>query len=94
MSHYNRKRRPAQPTYSLSLEDFVALIAQKTNHEPKRRGSEFFLRCPAHEDKNPSLSTKKADDAKILVYCFAGCSVKAICDSIGISSASLFPPKE
>lgn len=29
--------------------------------------------CPAHEDKNPSLSLSETDDGKPLVYCHAGC---------------------
>jgi len=29
--------------------------------------------CPAHDDRNPSLSIQLADD-RILIHCFAGCS--------------------
>jgi hypothetical protein len=45
--------------------------------------------CPAHEDKNPSLTIRETGE-KILVYCWAGCSVSDICSAIGITVADLF----
>jgi hypothetical protein len=32
-----------------------------------------MARCPAHEDREPSLSIRQAHDGKILVRCHAGC---------------------
>lgn len=39
----------------------------------KRTGSGWVARCPAHDDRTPSLSMRDADDGKVLVYCHAGC---------------------
>jgi hypothetical protein len=39
--------------------------------------------CPAHEDKNPSLSIR-GENGRVLLKCFAGCTTKAICESAGI----------
>ena len=36
-------------------------------------GKGSMCRCPAHDDRNPSLSVTERDGT-ILVYCFAGCS--------------------
>lgn len=45
------------------------------NHlKAKRRGSGYMALCPAHNDRNPSLSLQQTADGKILFYCFAGCS--------------------
>jgi putative DNA primase/helicase len=37
-----------------------------------RSGSTLMVRCPAHQDQNPSLSIRKKD-GRILVHCHAGC---------------------
>ena len=36
-------------------------------------GGHWIARCPAHDDRKPSLSIREADDGKVLVKCFAGC---------------------
>ena len=47
--------------------------------------------CPAHPDKNPSMSIKQTSDGKILVYCFAGCSARDIVESAGLKMTDLNP---
>jgi len=37
----------------------------------------FIARCPAHDDRNPSLSVTDVG-GKILVKCFAGCSQESV----------------
>lgn len=59
----------------------------------KRTGSGTWMaRCPAHEDKRPSLSIREGDDGRVLLYDFAGCSVEAIVSALGLDLADLFPP--
>ena len=50
--------------------------------------------CPAHDDQNNSLSINKSEDGKILMHCFAGCSNKVICESLGIKESDLFPARK
>ena len=45
--------------------------------------------CPAHEDKNPSL-TITIKDKKILLHCHAGCTTEAILTSLNLTMADLF----
>ena len=47
--------------------------------------------CPAHSDHSPSLSVREAEDAKVLLHCWAGCSAEDVCQAIGLSLADLFP---
>lgn len=42
----------------------------------------WVARCPAHSDRNPSLSIREVD-GKVLLKCFAGCSFEAIRDALG-----------
>ena len=51
----------------------------------------WSARCPAHDDRSPSLSLKIGEDGRVLLYCFAGCSVQAVCAALGISVSDLFP---
>jgi hypothetical protein len=34
--------------------------------------------CPAHDDREPSLSIRHADDGKVLVHCHAGCDQSVV----------------
>lgn len=47
-------------------------------------------RCPSHIDKSPSLSIREAEDGRILLHCFAGCTTPEVCSAIGIRLADLF----
>ena len=53
-------------------------------------------RCPAHEDKNPSMSIGLSDDGKILVNCFRGCTAEQITVAMGLALSDLYiePPKQ
>lgn len=37
-----------------------------------------LCRCPAHEDRSPSLSVSETRDGRVLVHCFAGCPQPAV----------------
>ena len=50
---------------------------------------QYMTRCPAHDDRRPSLSIKDAGD-KTLVYCFAGCEAEDIMSAIGLELRDLY----
>lgn len=49
----------------------------------------FVACCPAHDDRNPSLSITPTHD-RWLLHCFAGCSIEAITVALGASLSDLF----
>jgi hypothetical protein len=53
----------------------------------------WIARCPAHDDRSPSLSITQAGD-RILVKCWAGCSAPDIMREMGLSLADLFTHKQ
>jgi len=58
----------------------------------KRTGDGKWLACcPAHNDRSPSLAIKQTDDGKILIHCFAGCSVDEIVCALGLELSDLMP---
>jgi hypothetical protein len=56
--------------------------------------SRFLARCPAHDDRFPSLSIAEGQDGRILLKCFAGCSTDSILAAVHLSRRDLFhgPP--
>ncbi len=53
----------------------------------------WVARCPAHEDKAPSLSVRELPDGRVLVHDFAGCDVHDILAAVGLSLRDLFPER-
>lgn len=51
----------------------------------------WTARCPAHEDRSPSLSISEGEDGRVLLHCYAGCSTDALCAAMGIELQDLFP---
>ncbi len=46
-------------------------------------------RCPAHDDRHPSLSIREGDRG-VLVKCWVGCTVQEITAALGITVRDLF----
>lgn len=58
---------------------------------PKRHGDAWSARCPAHDDRDPSLSIGIGTDARVLVHCHAGCPAEAIVGTLGLAMRDLMP---
>lgn len=54
------------------------------------RNGQYMARCPAHNDRNASLSIGQGRDGRILLRCHAGCSTEDICAVLGLSTRDLF----
>ena len=50
----------------------------------QKSGANYTARCPAHQDRAPSLSIREGDD-RLLLFCHAGCDQDSILDAIGLS---------
>jgi hypothetical protein len=58
----------------------------------KKTGRDRWLaRCPAHEDRRPSLSIRELGDGRTLVHCFGGCDVESVLSAVGLGFSDLFP---
>jgi len=53
----------------------------------RTRDNAWIARCPAHEDRSPSLSITYID-GRVLVHCFAGCELSDILKALGMTSAA------
>lgn len=54
----------------------------------------WAARCPAHDDRAPSLAIKEGSDGTVLLHCFAGCSAHEIVSAVGLELSDLFPKSE
>ncbi len=80
------------------MNEKIDLLLSRLDRVSKRRGGggdghRWLARCPAHDDKTPSLAIKLTNDEKILVHCFSGCSVETIVSAVGLSISDLMPPR-
>ena len=50
----------------------------------------WISRCPAHEDRSPSLSIREMEDGPSLINCFGGCGAGDVLDAIGLRLSDLF----
>ncbi|UEO01097.1 toprim domain-containing protein [Acidiferrobacter thiooxydans] len=71
---------------SAPLENLLARL-----DKVRQSGSEWQALCPAHDDRNPSLSIKEGDDGVLLVKCHIGCSARDIVGAVGLTLGDLFP---
>ena len=58
----------------------------------KRGSSQWSARCPAHDDKSPSLSIRENPDGRVLLHCFGGCHTRNVVEALGLALEDLFPP--
>lgn len=59
-------------------------------HGIRRSGSGWMALCPAHQDRNPSLSIN-LHDGMILLHCHAGCPQQAVFEALKIGPRDLSP---
>ena len=53
----------------------------------------YIARCPAHDDRSPSLAIKDGDDGRVLIHCFAGCEPQSVLDAIGLTFSDIMPER-
>lgn len=75
-------RRPAADPLDLLLPHLEGV---------KRQGERYVARCPAHDDKSPSLSLARGEDGRALVRCWAGCETRDVLAAVGLEMRDLFP---
>lgn len=69
----------------------IDTILSRLEHVKKTGAGRWIARCPAHEDRSPSLSLRELDDGRILLHCFAGCAPHNVLAATGLEFKDLFP---
>ncbi len=73
----------------MSLETLIDRLdgVRETGHD------KYVARCPAHDDRSPSLAIKDCGNGRILLHCFAGCDVESVLDALGLSFSDIMPER-
>ncbi len=50
----------------------------------RKAGGSWMARCPAHDDREPSLSIATGNEGKVLVRCHAGCTQVAVIEALEV----------
>ena len=59
----------------------------------RREGNGWKCRCPAHDDRTPSLHISDREDGGLLVHCFApGCTQQRVIDAMRALGIDVAPP--
>ena len=74
------------------MDNLDMLLSRLT--KVKGRNGSWTARCPAHDDKGPSLAIRELDDGRVLLHCFAGCETQSVLGAMGMDMTDLFPPDD
>lgn len=75
------------------VELVVARLSDRGCNPRPRADDKWEARCPAHDDRSPSLTVAAGGDGRVLIHCHAGCAVEEIAAALGLTLADLFVPK-
>jgi hypothetical protein len=53
----------------------------------------WIAKCPAHDDRHPSLSIRCLDDGRMLLHDFGGCGVEDVLRAVGMTFDDLYPER-
>ena len=73
--------------------DRIIAALEAAGCSPRRSGDGRSSRCPAHDDRNPSLSINEGMDGCVLLKSHAGCELDGIVAALGLSKSDLFPDR-
>lgn len=93
--HFKRFReRPNNITRSsLAAGGRVGVLLDRLDGVRQTGADRWLARCPAHEDRHPSLSVRDLDDGRVLLHCFANCAAGDVLAAVGLTFADLFPER-
>lgn len=73
----------------MSAADRIVDALQAHGCSPRKSGGSWTARCPAHDDRNPSLSLRPIE-GQALVHCQAGCRTDDVLAALDLGMRDLF----
>lgn len=72
-----------------AFDRLLATLADRTGFAPRGNNGSRMARCPAHPDRDPSLSITRKPD-RVLVNCQAGCELDDVLAALSLTKGDLF----
>ncbi len=69
-------------------------VLSRLSNVTEKGENQYLATCPAHDDKDPSLSVKEVAGGTVLLKCHAGCTALEIVSAINLSMQDLFIKKD
>jgi hypothetical protein len=73
----------------MSAAERIVSALEQAGSNPRQRGDQWEARCPAHDDKSPSLGVATGQDGKALIKCQAGCATADVMAALRLTMADL-----
>ena len=75
----------------MSGVEVVLSMLDKVKSVGGRGQKQWVSLCPAHDDRDPSLTISEGHDGKVLMTCFRGCEFNEILSSLGVTYQQINP---
>ena len=69
----------------------MSTLLDRLDGVTKTGGNRWLAKCPAHDDRSPSLSIRECDDGRSLLHCFAGCETEDVLAAVGMTFSDVMP---
>lgn len=76
---------------SSPFAEILQRLYEVTGHAPRGSATNKSARCPAHDDRNPSLSVGVKPGGVVVIKCHSGCSVEDITAALDLPMTALWP---
>lgn len=67
------------------------LLISRLSRVKQNGNGRWMACCPAHDDRNPSLSVNEQPDGRVLIQCFAGCDTADVLGAVGLDWSDVMP---
>ncbi len=68
----------------------IETVLSRLHGVRRLREGRWAAKCPAHEDRTPSLAIAMGRDGRIVIHDFGGCGTDAVLAAVGLTLSDLF----
>ena len=74
--------------------DLIEERLHQAGKRVQRKHDSLQAQCPAHEDRNPSLTVSLGERQDIVMHCHAGCRTQDVLQALGLTYSDISTPRD